>query len=109
MGLSTLQWNYFFPLKALTLLLCDKVGAIHLSFNHVQYSRMNNIQIDLYFTCGLVYCDTFYVCHVHTQNQIVHLLTKPLFKKSINYLNIKIGLADKSSILQGSIRAHCNN
>jgi hypothetical protein len=98
MGSSTLQW-IFFLLKALTLLLCDKLEAIHLSFNHVQYSRIKYIQIDLYFIYGLVQCDTFYVCHVHTKGQIINLLTKPLFKKSIYYLNIKTDLADRSSIL----------
>lgn len=101
--------NFFFSLKALTLLLCDNLEAIRLSFNNVQYFRIKHIQIDLYFICGLVKRGTLYVCHLHTQDQIVIILTIPLFKKNIYYLNTKIDLADRSSILQGSIRTHCKN
>ena len=43
-----------FPLKTTPLLLCDNLGATHLSFNPVQHSRMKHIQIDLHFVRDLV-------------------------------------------------------
>ncbi|KAA8524267.1 hypothetical protein F0562_010690 [Nyssa sinensis] len=67
-----------FPLKATPLLLCDNLGATHLSFNPVQHSRMKHIQIDLHFVRDLVQRGTLQVRHVHTQDQLVDLLTKPL-------------------------------
>jgi hypothetical protein len=38
-----------FPLKVPPSLLCDNLGATHLSFNLVHHSRMKHIQIDLHF------------------------------------------------------------
>jgi len=35
-------------------LLCDNLGATHLSFNPVQHSRIKHIQIDLHFVCDIV-------------------------------------------------------
>jgi histone deacetylase 1/2 len=48
------------------MLLCDNLGATQLSFNPVNHTRMKHIQIDLQ------------VRHVHTQDQLADLLTKPL-------------------------------
>ena len=44
------------------------------------------------------------VKHVHTQDQITDLLTKPLSRQRTELLRNKIGLADGSSILRGRIR-----
>jgi histone deacetylase 1/2 len=35
-------------------LLCDNLGATHLSFNPVQHSRMKHIQIDLHFVRDII-------------------------------------------------------
>ena len=54
MWLLRLLHELGFPLKATPLLLCDNLGATHLSFNPVQHSRIKHIQIDLHFVCDLV-------------------------------------------------------
>ena len=42
--------------------------------------------------------------HVHTQDQLSVLLTKPLSRKCTESLQAKIGLANESLILQGHIK-----
>jgi hypothetical protein len=49
-------------------LLCDNLGATHLSFNPVHHSRMKHIQIDLHFVCDVVQKGTIHVHHVNTQD-----------------------------------------
>ncbi len=85
-------------------LLCDNLGATHLSFNPVNHSRMKHIQIDLHFVRDLVHKGSLQVKHVHTQDQLADLLTKPLSKQRTELLRNKIGLADGSPILRGRIR-----
>lgn len=109
MWLLALLHELGFPLKAAPLLLCDNLGATHLSFNPVQHSRMKHIQIDLHFVRDLVQRGTLQVRHVHTQDQLADLLTKPLSRQRTEILRNKIGLADGSSILRGRIKADCKN
>jgi hypothetical protein len=47
------------------------------------------------------------VRHVHTQDQLVDLLTKPLSREHTKILRNKSGLADESAILQGHIKEDC--
>jgi hypothetical protein len=49
------------------------------------------------------------VLHVHTQDQLVDLLTKPLSRTRTEFLRAKIGLADGSSILRGHIKEDAKN
>ena len=49
MWLLALLQELGFSLKLPPSLLCDNLGATHLSFNLVQHSRMKHIQIDLHF------------------------------------------------------------
>lgn len=65
---------------------------------------MKHIQINLHFVQYLIQPGTLQVHHVHTQDYLADLLTKPLSKQRIESLRLKIGLADKSLILQGRIK-----
>lgn len=96
-----------YPLKAPPSLLCDNLGATHLSYNPVDHSRMKHIQIDLHFVRDLVQKGTLQVHHVHTADQLADLLTKPLSQQRTAVLRSKIGLADGSPILRGRIRENC--
>uniref|UniRef100_A0A2N9J3U8 CCHC-type domain-containing protein n=1 Tax=Fagus sylvatica TaxID=28930 RepID=A0A2N9J3U8_FAGSY len=96
-----------FPLKTAPQLLCDNLGATHLNFNPVNHSRMKHIQIDLHFVRDLVQQGCLQVCHVHTQDQLADLLTKPLSRQRTQLLSNKIGLADGNPILRGRIKEDC--
>ena len=76
--LSTLLKELAVPVQAAPQVLCDNIGATHLSFNPVNHSRMKHIQMDLHFVRGLVQNGSLQVQHVHTQDQLADLLTKPL-------------------------------
>ena len=98
--LQELGFSFFSPPK----LLCDNLGVTHLNYNPVNHSRMKHIQIDLHFVRDLVHRGILQVHHVHTDDQLADLLTKPLSKQRTVFLRIKIGLADGSSILKGRIK-----
>jgi hypothetical protein len=101
--LSLLQ-ELKFCLSQPPLLLCDNLGATHLSFNPVQDSRMKHMQIDIHFVRDLVAKKILYVQHVHTTAQLADLLTKPLSRQRTEFLRDKIGLSDGSPFLRGVSR-----
>ena len=105
--LSTLFKELVFPIPDPPLLLCDNLGATHLNFNPMNHSHMKHIQIDLHFVRDLVQQGRLQVRHVHTQDQLADLLTKPLSKQRMTVLRNKIGLADESSILRERNRETC--
>jgi len=91
-----------------SMLLCDNLGAIQLSFNLVNHARMKHIQIDLHFVRDLVSQGCLQVRHVHTHNQLVDFLTKPLSRQHMRYLCSNICLLDGSSILRRRIKDTAN-
>ena len=102
MWLSTLFKELAFPVKESSQLLCDNLGATHLSFNPVNHSHMKHIQIDLHFVRDLVQKGSIQISHVYTQDQLADLLTKSLSKQHTELLRNKINdLADGSPILRG--------
>lgn len=71
MWLLSLFKELGFLIKAPPSLLCDNLGATHLSFNSVQHCRMKYIQIDLQLVHDLVQRNLLKVCHLHTQDQLI--------------------------------------
>jgi hypothetical protein len=86
------------------LLLYDNVGATQLSLNLVLHSRMKHIAIDLHFVREFVHRGKLRVAHVHTDDQLVDLLTKPLARSCFTLLREKFNVADGMFILRGRIR-----
>ena len=70
---------------------------------------MKYIQINLHFVRDLAQKGSLQVRHVHTQDQLADLLTKPLSRQRTELLRTNIGLADGSLILWGRIREECVN
>jgi hypothetical protein len=91
-------------LRAPPLLLCDNVGATQLNLNPVLHSRMKHIAIDLHFVHDFVHRGQLRVAHVHMDDQLTDLLTKPLARSRFTLLRDKIHVADGMSILRGRIR-----
>jgi hypothetical protein len=65
---------------------------------------MKHIQIDLHFVRDLVQKNSLTVRHVHTNDQLADLLTKPLSKQRTDFLKHKISLIDGSPFLRGRIK-----
>lgn len=86
------------------LLLYDNVGVTQLSLNPVMHSRMKLIAIDLHFVCDYVRRGQLRVSHIHTDDQLTDLLTKPLARSRFHLLCSKINVSDGSLILRGRIR-----
>lgn len=83
------------------LLLCDNFEVMHLSFIPVQHSRMKHIQIDIHFVHDHAHKGPIQVRHVHKQDQLPDLLTKPLSRQRTEILRFKIGFAYRNSICGG--------
>ena len=86
MWLLSLFQEMKFTLPQPPLLLCENLGGTQLSFNPVQHSRMKHIQINIHFVRDLVEIFFFNVRHVHTNDQLANLLTKPLSRQRADYL-----------------------
>ena len=86
------------------LLLCDNVSETQLSLNPVMHSRMKHIAIDLHFAHDFAHRGKLCVAHVHMDDQLANLLTKPLARSRFNLLCGKINVVDGTSILRGRIR-----
>lgn len=84
-------------------LLCDNVGATHLSLNLVMHSRMQHITIDPHFIQDYVARGTLKVGHVSTEDQLADMLTKPLPHLWFRCLSSKIGIIDGTLPLRGHI------
>jgi len=70
---------------------------------------MKHIQIDIHFVQDLVEKNVLHIQHVHTNDQLAGLLTKPLSRQRTDYLRNKISLTDRSPFLQGHIKEDAQN
>lgn len=68
------------------LLLCDNVSATQLSLNSVMHSRTKHIAFDFHFVRDYVHCGRLWVAHVHIDDQLADLLTKPLSQSQFHLL-----------------------
>ena len=103
-GIKSLLDELGLTLHEPPLILYDNVGATQLSLNPVMHSMMKHIVIDLHFVCEFVHHGKLCVSHVHTDDQLADLLTKPLTRSCFNLLCGKINVADGMPILRGRIR-----
>ncbi|GKV49322.1 hypothetical protein SLEP1_g56077 [Rubroshorea leprosula] len=92
------------PSSTSLAIFCDNIGATYLTSNPVMHSRMKHIAVDLHLVRDLVDKRVLHVSHVASQDQLVDGITKPLSSLRFSHLRSKIGVADGTSILQGSIK-----
>ncbi|GJR93500.1 ribonuclease H-like domain-containing protein [Tanacetum coccineum] len=57
------------PLSSATLVYCDNVSVVYLSFNPVQHQRTKHIEINIHFVRDLVVVGQVRVLHVPSRNQ----------------------------------------
>ncbi|GJW90032.1 retrovirus-related pol polyprotein from transposon TNT 1-94, partial [Tanacetum coccineum] len=75
-------------------IMCDNKGAIDLSKNLVQHSRTKHIEIRPHFLRDNVQKGHISVEKVPSVDNIVDILTKPLKRKSFNYLRLGLGMME---------------
>ncbi|GJU63758.1 ribonuclease H-like domain-containing protein [Tanacetum coccineum] len=66
------------PLFSATLVYCDNVSVVYLSFNPVQPQRTKHIKIDIHFVRDLVAAGQVRVLHVPSRYQFSDIFTKGL-------------------------------
>ncbi|GJX38090.1 retrovirus-related pol polyprotein from transposon TNT 1-94 [Tanacetum coccineum] len=80
------------PLSPATLVYCDNVSAVCLSFNLVQHQRTKHIEIDIHFVRDLVAAGQNHVFHERTKNINVryHFIREVLEAKTVKVLKANI-------------------
>ncbi|GJS40132.1 retrovirus-related pol polyprotein from transposon TNT 1-94 [Tanacetum coccineum] len=75
--------------------MCDNKGAIDLSKNPVQHSRIKHIEFRHHFLCNNVQKGNIYIEKVSSEDNIADILTKPLKHEPFNYLRIGLGMMEQ--------------
>nr|GEW31329.1 copia protein [Tanacetum cinerariifolium] len=75
-------------------IMCDNKGAIDLSKNPVQHSRTKHIKIRHHFLRDNVQKGHISIKKVSSVDNITDILTKPLKRKSFNYLRLGLGMME---------------
>jgi hypothetical protein len=88
------------PPRRATLVYCDNVSAVYMSYNPVQHQRTKHIEIDLYFVWERVAIGHVCVLHVPTSAQYADIFTKGLpsflfqeFRSSLNIRGVNVPIA----------------
>nr|GEY74391.1 ribonuclease H-like domain-containing protein [Tanacetum cinerariifolium] len=85
------------PLSSTTIVYCDNVSVVYLSFNPVQHQRTKHIDIDIHFVRDLVATGQVCVLHVPSRFQYADIFTKglpsALFDEFRNSLSVRCTLA----------------
>ncbi|KAL9997723.1 putative RNA-directed DNA polymerase [Helianthus debilis subsp. tardiflorus] len=84
-------------------LFCDNAGATYLCANPIYHSRMKHVALDYHFVREKIANGSLRVQHIHSEDQLADVLTKPLGRGPFLRLRSKIGVSDGSSILRGHI------
>ncbi|GJY35446.1 retrovirus-related pol polyprotein from transposon TNT 1-94 [Tanacetum coccineum] len=73
-------------------IMCDNKGAINLSKNLVQHSRIKHIEIRHHFLRDNVQKGNISIEKVASDDNIVNIFTKPLKREVFNYLRLGLGM-----------------
>ena len=72
------------------IVYCDNVGVLYLSKNPAIQTRMKHVAVDFHYVRDKVHNNKIRVAHVHAQDQLADMLTKPLskavFKRNLSKL-----------------------
>nr|GEW92885.1 ribonuclease H-like domain-containing protein [Tanacetum cinerariifolium] len=76
--LRNLLRDLYAPLSSTTLVYCDNVSAVYLTYNSVQHQCTKHLEIDIYFVRDLVVARQVQVLHVLSRYQYAVIFTKGL-------------------------------
>nr|GEU84262.1 ribonuclease H-like domain-containing protein [Tanacetum cinerariifolium] len=104
------------PLSFATLVYCDNVSAIYLSYNPVQHQRTKHIEIDIHFVRNLVAASQVRVLHVPSRYQFADIFIKGLssalfeeFRSSLSVRCPPLKLRESVSPLYYGIFVMCSS
>ena len=83
---------------------CDNVGATYVCANPVFHSRMKHIAVNFQFVRDQIFKKQLRVTHVHTFDQLVDSLTKPLARALFQSHRSKLSILPNGLRLQGHDR-----
>ncbi|GKB76433.1 hypothetical protein Tco_0943328 [Tanacetum coccineum] len=75
-------------------IMCDNKGAINLSRNPIQHSRIKHIEIRHHFLRNNVQKGNISIKKVASKDNIADILTKPLKREVFNYLRLGLGMME---------------
>nr|GEU78372.1 retrovirus-related Pol polyprotein from transposon TNT 1-94 [Tanacetum cinerariifolium] len=77
------------------LIMCDNEGAIDLSKNPMQHSRIKSIKIRHHLLCDNVKKGNISIEKVMSEDNIADILTKPHKPETFNYLRLGLGMMEQ--------------
>ena len=83
-----------------TIIHCDNQSCIKLSENPVFHDRSKHIDMRYHFIRDLVQRGALKLQYIHTDEQIVDILTKPLTASKFMYFRDKLGMAENASLTE---------
>nr|KAJ0203892.1 hypothetical protein LSAT_V11C500272260 [Lactuca sativa] len=107
--LSRLFLNFHSPITLMTFFDSNwdgvnDAGATYMCANPVYHSRVKHMVLDYHFVREKVYVGLLRVHHVHSQDQLADMLTKPLSRALFLRNRSKIRVSGGSSISRGRIK-----
>ncbi|GKD77429.1 hypothetical protein Tco_1340050 [Tanacetum coccineum] len=75
-------------------IMCDNKGAIDLSKNPIQHSRIKHIEICHHFLLDNIQKGNISIEKVASEDNIADIFTKPLKRKIFNYLRLGLGMME---------------
>lgn len=78
------------PITKQPILLCEYVGAIFMSKNHVISTRSKHIALDFHFIREQVETGALKICYISSVDQLADIFTKPLSKERVTSLRTKL-------------------
>ncbi|PHT85739.1 hypothetical protein T459_07845 [Capsicum annuum] len=80
------------PLSVALTVLCDNLGVTYIAENPVHHTKMKHLEVDLHFVRNQVRNGLVRVSHIHSTDQVVDPLTKPLSKLAFQRMLPNLGV-----------------
>jgi hypothetical protein len=77
------------------MILCDNQSSVKMTENLVLYDRSKHIEIRYHYIDDMVQRGALKLQYISTDEQVVDVLTKPLYRVKFEHFRDKIGIVQK--------------